>query len=216
VLQGKTDLSRGKQKNLIYSSLVAIVLLIGIWLFISSRDDNSFSKKNSINNNAITSNTNGNSQYQAVLFFISENGTSLVSKKYDVPFNENRLVLARNITEAQLSEPPEPLLSPFPEGTRLRTIYLTSGGNIFVDLNQAVSSGHPGGSLDELFTVYALVNALTTNVPDVLGVQILIEGQEVDTLAGHVDLRRPLELNMQWVSQSNTDFEESRNLSGEG
>ncbi len=30
--------------------------------------------------------------------------------------------------------------------------------------------------------------------------QILIEGQEVDTLAGHVDLRRPLGLNMSWVS----------------
>ena len=51
-----------------------------------------------------------------------------------------------------------------------------------------------------MFTVYALVNALTTNLPGVSAVQILINGQEVDTLAGHIDLRRPLEQNMEWVS----------------
>jgi hypothetical protein len=30
-------------------------------------------------------------------------------------------------------------------------------------------------------------------------VQILIDGQEVDTLAGHVDLRRPLGKSLEWV-----------------
>ena len=30
------------------------------------------------------------------------------------------------------------------------------------------------------------------NLPAITAVQILIDGQEVETLAGHVDLRRPL------------------------
>jgi len=30
-------------------------------------------------------------------------------------------------------------------------------------------------------------------------VQILVEGKEVDTLAGHVDLRHPLQKNLKWV-----------------
>ena len=64
---------------------------------------------------------------------------------------------------------------------------------------------HAGGSLEEIFTVYALVNALTSNLPEIRAVQILIEGQEVDTLAGHVDLRHPLEQNMKWVSQPGDD-----------
>ena len=212
----ENNFKRINRKTLIYLGSIAIVLLISILLLVFNRNNNSFSKKNSINDNTIAGKTSEDSQLQAVLFFISENGTSLIGKKHNVPFNENRLFLARNIAEAQLLEPPEPLLSPFPAGTRLRAVYLTGGGDIFVDLNQEVSSGHPGGSLDELFTVYALVNALITNVPDVLAVQILIEGQEVDTLAGHVDLRRPLELNMQWVSQGNTVFEESWEFPGEG
>ena len=37
------------------------------------------------------------------------------------------------------------------------------------------------------------MSALTSNLPAVTGVQILIDGKEVDTLAGHLDLRRPIE-----------------------
>ena len=61
-----------------------------------------------------------------------------------------------------------------------------------------------GGSLielrgDEALAVFTLVNALTVNLPDITAVQILIDGKEVDTLAGHVDLRRPLVQNLTWV-----------------
>ena len=58
-----------------------------------------------------------------------------------------------------------------------------------------MASTHPGGSLDELLTVHAIVDALTVNLPSITSVQILIDGKEVDTLAGHVDLRRPLPAN---------------------
>jgi hypothetical protein len=47
--------------------------------------------------------------------------------------------------------------------------------------------------------VYTIVNALTSNLPAVTAVQILVDGKEVDTLAGHVDLRRPLAKDLGWV-----------------
>jgi len=50
-----------------------------------------------------------------------------------------------------------------------------------------------------LLTVYAIVNAVTANLSSVERVQILIDGKQVDTLAGHVDLRRPLAKNLTWV-----------------
>ena len=65
----------------------------------------------------------------------------------------------------------------------------------FVDLDATVRTKHPGGSMNELFTVYTIVNVLTTNLPDIQSVQLLIDGHEVDTLAGHVDLRHPLRKN---------------------
>jgi hypothetical protein len=33
---------------------------------------------------------------------------------------------------------------------------------------------------------------VTANLPAVQRVQLLVDGQEVDTIAGHVDVRRPL------------------------
>ena len=111
---------------------------------------------------------------------------------------------ARVIVEAQLAEPPAPLLSPIPPGTRVLAVYLIPERgetfDAFVDLSEEVTLGHSGGSLEELFTVYAIVNALTTNLPAINAVQILVNGREVDTLVGHVDLQRPLERNMQWVA----------------
>jgi hypothetical protein len=68
-----------------------------------------------------------------------------------------------------------------------------------VDLSRDASAAHPGGSLNELLTVYTIVNALTANLPAVSAVQLLVDGKQVETLAGHVDLRRPLAKNLAWV-----------------
>ena len=66
-------------------------------------------------------------------------------------------------------------------------------------LSADITAKHPGGSLHEVFTVYTIVNALTVNLPAITRVQILVEGKEVDTLAGHVDLRHPLAKSLEWV-----------------
>ena len=142
---------------------------------------------------------------EATLFYISDDGMRLVGFRRRLERQAEPTAQARVILEAQLAEPPAPLLSPIPPGTRLRAVYLTDRGDAFVDLTEEITVGHTGGSLEELFTVYAIVNALTTNLPSINAVQILVNGQEVDTLVGHVDLQRPLERNMQWVADPDTE-----------
>ena len=137
---------------------------------------------------------------EATLFYISDDGMRLVGFPRQLERRAAPAEQARGILEAQLAEPPAPLLSPIPAGTRLRAVYLTERGDAFVDLSEEVTLGHSGGSLEELFTVYAIVNAVTTNLPAIAAVQILVNGHEVDTLVGHVDLQRPLERNMKWVA----------------
>ena len=136
----------------------------------------------------------------ATLFYISDDGMQLVGFERRLERRTDPAAQARVILEAQLAEPPAPLLSPIPPGTRLLALYLSELGDVFVDLSEEVTLGHSGGSLEELFTVYAIVNALTTNLPAINAVQILVNGREVDTLVGHVDLQNPLERNMQWVA----------------
>ena len=78
-------------------------------------------------------------------------------------------------------------------------VYLSGQGVAFVDLSAEATTAHRGGSLDEIFTVYSIVNTLTENLPAITAVQLLVNGRQVDTLAGHVDVRRPLAKDLRWT-----------------
>jgi spore germination protein GerM len=130
---------------------------------------------------------------QATLFFASADGLGLEGVEHEVPLAPSAEDQIRAILGAQLAARPEPpLLSTIPEGVTLRGVYISERKEAFVDLDGTFSTAHPGGSMYELLSVYTIVNAVTVNMPGISGVQILIDGREVDTLAGHVDLRRPL------------------------
>lgn len=129
----------------------------------------------------------------ATLFYASTDGLTLVPVNQEVPLAEGLVQQGREILVAQLQVAPPLYLSAIPEGTELRGFYVTERGDAFVDLSLEATLEHPGGSAAELLTVYAIVHAVTANLATIQRVQILIDGREADTLAGHVDLRRPLE-----------------------
>jgi len=137
----------------------------------------------------------------ATLFFGSADGQALVGVRREVPLADGVVPQGREILTAQLQSAPEPYVSVIPQGTTLRAFYITDRGDAFIDLSGEVSSAHGGGSSTELLTVYALVHAVTANLPSIRRVQILVDGREVDTLAGHVDLRRPLDPDPSLVRQ---------------
>ena len=134
---------------------------------------------------------------KARLFYVSDEGNRLTSVEREVPYAEGP-EQAREIINAQIALG-DPLVSAVPSGTALRAVYLTERGDAYVDLSHEAVTAHPGGTLNELLTVYTIVNALTVNLPAVKSVQILIDGKEVETLAGHVDLRQPLAKNLALV-----------------
>lgn len=136
---------------------------------------------------------------RATLFYVAEDGLSLEALNAEIPYGASTVEQARRLLEAQLQPAPAPYAQAIAEGTAIRQIFLTDSGDAFVDLSKEAVANHRGGSLDELFAVYAIVNTLTVNLPAVKHVQILVDGQEVDTLAGHVDLRHPLTRNLSWV-----------------
>ena len=138
---------------------------------------------------------------KARLFYVSADGRRLESVEREVEFGATTAAQARYLVEAQLRPVQEPLVSAIPEGSTLREVFVTERGEAYVDLSTELARNHTGGSLDEILTVYTIVGALTENLPGVSSVQILIDGREVDTLAGHVDLRRPLGRNPEWFVQ---------------
>jgi hypothetical protein len=135
---------------------------------------------------------------KARLFYVADDGMKLTSVERDVPFGEG-LEQARAIVATQIAPVEPPLVSAVPGGTSLRDLFVTESGDAYVDLSREAAAAHPGGTVNELLTVYTVVHALTVNLPGIKAVQILIDGREVPTLAGHVDLRQPLAPNLALV-----------------
>jgi len=74
----------------------------------------------------------------------------------------------------------------------LRALYLDAAGTAYLDLApMAAGQKELRASVqEELLAVYALVNTVAQNFTEVRQVRILVDGREVQTLAGHIDLSR--------------------------
>ena len=143
--------------------------------------------------------TEPTAKIRARLFHLAEDGLRLQPVDSEVPFGDGTLEQGRQLTLALLQPPPQPFVSVIPPGTTLKGFYLSPQGVAFVDLSAEASRAPAGGSLDEIFTVYSLVDTLTDNLPAIAAVQLLVDGHQVDTLAGHVDVRRPLRKDLRWA-----------------
>jgi len=68
-------------------------------------------------------------------------------------------------------------------------------GTAIADFSEAMATSTPSGIQSEQMAVDSIAKTLEANVPQVKWLKILIHGQEVDTLAGHLDLTRTFMVN---------------------
>lgn len=78
----------------------------------------------------------------------------------------------------------------FPKGAKLNSVTL-SNGTAYVDLDKGITKNFVGGSTGEELLINSVVDTLT-EFPEVKQVRFLLDGQEIETLAGHMDLSTPL------------------------
>ena len=93
---------------------------------------------------------------------------------------------------AELIKGPHTDLNPtIPQGVGLLQRYVDGRGTAYVDFTRDLQTKHPGGTGGELLTIYSIVDTLTANFSEIERVNLLVEGSEILTLAGHIDTRRP-------------------------
>jgi germination protein M len=118
----------------------------------------------------------------------------IVNLEIPNPADKPKLVL-----EALLKGPSagSKLLPFFPKGTQVLWVKVTDGV-AEVNLNRRATQLNVG-SQGEALAVASIVNTLT-KLPEIFKVKIIIEGEEVESLAGHVDLSETFEYNSELVS----------------
>jgi spore germination protein GerM len=127
------------------------------------------------------------------VWFPSASDGSLVGESREIVDTKRAADRGTQILQELLEGPRgDGALAAVPEGTTLRQLWVREDGTAYADFSGELARASAGGSEDELLTVYAIVDSLALNVPEIRRVGILVEGRERDTLSGHLDIRRPL------------------------
>jgi spore germination protein GerM len=126
------------------------------------------------------------------LFFQAADRPGLVIEERSVTFSNDVSRQLRGVVEELVHGSKIGLGPTLAPETKVLDVFVTARGIAYVDLSKDVVTGHLGGSEAERMTVYSVVNSLSTSFPAVKRVQILVEDRPTETLAGHVDLTRPL------------------------
>ncbi|MCI4445347.1 MAG: GerMN domain-containing protein [Candidatus Aminicenantes bacterium] len=125
------------------------------------------------------------------LFFLSENDNLLHPEEREIQASSSVNEEAKEVIEELIKGPKSGLLPSIPENTRVRQVFVTSDGVAYVDLSRAVLEATYYGSTGEMAVVYSIVNSLAYNFKAIKKVSLLVEGNERETLGGHIDLTQP-------------------------
>ena len=126
---------------------------------------------------------------KAKLFWAAkEESTGLEAVEIELPLSADPAQRARQLIATLISSPPSPEQRTLPADATLLQFYLLPDGTAVADFSDPLATEMPSGILSEQMAVNSIVKTLEANDEPVRRLKILIHGQEVDTLAGHLDL----------------------------
>ncbi len=128
---------------------------------------------------------------RVTLFFADAAQGKLHPEERDIPKPSGPGGYLRALFEELARGPSRPgLVGVIPPRLQLRSGFLLPNGEVVLDL--AVDESLSFGSAEELSIVASLVDTALQNVANTKRVRILVNGEPVESLGGHVDLTRPL------------------------
>lgn len=132
------------------------------------------------------------------LYFSDDQAMYLVPEKREVTKADESL--AELVVKELIKGPDtEDLYKTIPPEARLLSIEVEDGV-AYVNFSKEIQTKHWGGSTGETFTIVSLANSLA-ELDGIEKMQILIEGEKIESLAGHYDCSEPFEPNWDLVKQ---------------
>lgn len=114
--------------------------------------------------------------------------SSLAPLTVDLALSSDPVMRSKQLLNTLLAGPVDSDLRTLPPDAALLAFYLLPDGTGVADFSETLATSTPSGILSEQLAIDSITRTLEANVPQVKRLKILIHGQEVDTLAGHVDL----------------------------
>jgi len=142
----------------------------------------------------------GESRVKARMYWGSkDNDGTLTPVIVELPLSSDPGLRAREILNTLLAGPVDPEARTLPPDAALLAFYILPDGTAVGDFSEALATSIPSGIQSEELAVDSITRTLEANVPQVQRLKILIHGQEVETLAGHLDLTQTLQVSLSTV-----------------
>lgn len=127
------------------------------------------------------------------LYFAGADEPVIVSEPREVAVGRHLDEQLRQVVDALIAGPEgEEAVSAIPPETRLLSVMVdTDSGTVYLDFSNELVAAHPGGSSAEYCTVASIVRTVGENFPEVQKVQILVDGSQIETIAGHIRADEP-------------------------
>jgi spore germination protein GerM len=126
------------------------------------------------------------------LYFARIDDTELIAETRQVAIGRGLVEQAEQVIRALLAGPEHEAVNTIPEGTTILGVYYDpDAATLYLDFSGELIAGHPGGVSAEYHTVSAIMRTISENFPEVAAVQILVEGSQVGTIAGHLNAYDP-------------------------
>lgn len=133
------------------------------------------------------------------LYFPHTETPALAPEDREVAYSGDLSRQIRTVVEALIAGSTAGHQPALPAETRVLAVFVTARGTAYVDLSGEARAGVAGSTAERL-AVYALVNSIAANLPAIRSVQLLVDDRALETLAGHLDLSRPLWPDMTLVA----------------
>ena len=112
----------------------------------------------------------------------------------ELPLSNDPVLRSKQVINTLLAGPVDNEARTLPSDAALLAFYLLPDGTAIADFSEALGTSIPSGIQSEQLAVESITRTLEANVPQVQRLKILIHGQEVDTLAGHLDLTQTFQV----------------------
>jgi spore germination protein GerM len=146
--------------------------------------------------NSISADPSRTDDWSVTLYFGAADARTLVPESRGVAAASAFEARVEAVIQAWIAGPDaDRAVRTVPVETRLQKVFWDEDtATVYLDFTPALVTRHPGGSTAEYATLGSLVRTLDANFSEVARVQILVDGEPVETLAGHYDTSKPIEI----------------------
>lgn len=126
-----------------------------------------------------------------ITLFFGDDESHLIREAREVETCEDRTTCLRSLLEELFVGPVGELTAVIPEWTTINSVTIEDT-LVTVDLGKDFAESLEPGSSAEMMAVYAIVNTICSNMPEIQQVRITLDGDQAARLR-HLDLSEPLE-----------------------